>query len=204
LSGAIAGATGTTVTYPLDLLRTRFAATGPRKVYPSFIYAIREIYTSEGPKGYFRGLSAGLLQIAPYMGLFFSCYEALRPRIHPALSHLPLLRDQGLETRISDGAIAGICSSVIAKTGIFPLDLVRKRLQVQGPTRGRYVHTNIPVYEGIFGTLKAILKKEGFKGLYRGLAVSLWKAAPASAVTMATYEMVLKTLKDVEGPLTGT
>lgn len=93
---------------------------------------------------------------------------------------------------------AGVVASVIAKTGVFPLDLVRKRLQVQGPTRSRYIHTNIPVYEGVWRTMRAIVATEGPKGLYRGLTVSLIKAAPASAVTMWTYENVLGFLREMD------
>jgi solute carrier family 25 thiamine pyrophosphate transporter 19 len=62
-------------------------------------------------------------------------------------------------------------ASVIAKTGVFPFDLIRKRLQVQGPTRSRYVHKNIPEYKGVFRTMRDIIKAEGTRGLYRGLTV---------------------------------
>jgi solute carrier family 25 thiamine pyrophosphate transporter 19 len=71
----------------------------------------------------------------------------------------------------SGDATAGIIASVIAKTGVFPLDLIRKRLQVQGPTRSKYVHKNIPAYHGVFKTMGDILKNEGTRGLYRGLTV---------------------------------
>jgi len=89
-------------------------------------------------------------------------------------------------------------ASIIAKTGIFPFDLIRKRLQVQGPTRERYVHKNIPVYKGVFSTMRHIIKHEGQRGLYRGLTVSLFKAAPASAITMWTYERVLHGLLEMD------
>jgi solute carrier family 25 thiamine pyrophosphate transporter 19 len=95
-------------------------------------------------------------------------------------------------------AAAGILASVVAKTGVFPLDLVRKRLQVQGPHRARYVHHNIPEYHGVVRTIAAIIKLQGVRGLYRGLTVSLFKAAPASAVTMWTYERVLNVLREMD------
>ncbi|KKZ61600.1 hypothetical protein EMCG_03846 [[Emmonsia] crescens] len=121
------------------------------------------------------------------MGLFFATYECVRAPI--ASWELPFgTGDAG----------AGVVASVIAKTGVFPLDLVRKRLQVQGPTRARYIHTNIPVYEGVWRTMRAIVATQGAKGLYRGLTVSLIKAAPASAVTMWTYEHVLGFLKEMD------
>ncbi|KAI1090617.1 mitochondrial thiamine pyrophosphate carrier 1 [Rostrohypoxylon terebratum] len=183
VSGASAGATATAATYPLDLLRTRFAAQGNDRVYTSLRCAVADINRDEGIRGFFRGLSPALAQIVPFMGLFFAVYEGAR---------LPLGK---MELPWGTGdATAGVIASVVAKTGVFPLDLVRKRIQVQGPTRSRYIHKNIPEYAGTVSTVRQILRREGVRGLYRGLTVSLIKAAPASAVTMWTYERVLNLL----------
>ncbi|KAK5131746.1 mitochondrial thiamine pyrophosphate transporter [Meristemomyces frigidus] len=127
LAGAVAGTAATTATYPLDLLRTRFAAQGPEKVYAGLRAGVGEIARLEGAAGFFRGLSAGIVQIVPYMGLFFALYEALKQPL--AAVHLPFS---------TGDAVAGVTASVVSKTAVFPLDTVRKRLQVQGPTRGRY------------------------------------------------------------------
>ncbi|KAJ4414435.1 mitochondrial thiamine pyrophosphate transporter [Gnomoniopsis sp. IMI 355080] len=190
ISGAAAGAAGTAATYPLDLLRTRFAAQGSEdRVYASLRKAIVTIQREEGTQGFFRGLTPALGQIVPFMGMFFSVYEVLR---------IPL---GNLDLPFGGGeAVAGVGASVLAKTSVFPLDTVRKRIQVQGPTRSRYVHKNIPDYGklGTIGTLRMIGKTEGMRGLYRGLTVSLFKAAPASAVTIWTYERVLKALVNLE------
>jgi solute carrier family 25 thiamine pyrophosphate transporter 19 len=182
ISGAAAGAAATTVTYPLDLLRTRFAAQGNDRVYTSIFASVRSIAQHEGPRGFFRGLGAGVSQIVPYMGLFFASYESLKPIM--ATSPLPLPLG-------SSDAVAGIVASVLSKTAVYPLDTTRKRLQVQGPHRERYVHRNIPTYTGVLMTLRHIWKHEGRRGMYRGLTVSLLKAAPASAVTMWTYERAM-------------
>ncbi|KAI0845144.1 mitochondrial deoxynucleotide carrier [Daldinia vernicosa] len=184
VSGAAAGAAATAATYPLDLLRTRFAAQGNDRVYASLRRAIADIARDEGVPGFFRGLAPALGQIVPFMGLFFAVYEGAR---------LPLGQVGALPWGTGD-ATAGVIASVVAKTGVFPLDLVRKRIQVQGPTRSRYVHKNIPEYAGTVSTIRQILEREGVRGLYRGLPVSLLKAAPASAVTMWTYERTLNFL----------
>ena len=190
ISGAVAGASATAFTYPLDLLRTRFAAQGTDKVYASLRGGIRDIWREEGPKGFFQGLGAGVGQVVPYMGIFFSTYEALRSP----------LASLSLPFGIGD-ATAGVAASVLAKTGVFPLDLIRKRLQVQGPTRTRYVGM-IPVYgNGIWKTGKSIVARERWTGLYRGLGVGLVKSAPASAITMWTYERVLRILREREQPI---
>ncbi|KAH7086746.1 mitochondrial carrier domain-containing protein [Paraphoma chrysanthemicola] len=182
VSGAAAGAAATTVTYPLDLLRTRFAAQGNDRVYTSILSSVRSIAQHEGPKGFFRGLGAGVSQIVPYMGLFFASYESLKP----VMANSPVTLPFG-----TSDAFAGVIASVLSKTAVYPLDTTRKRLQVQGPHRDRYVHRNIPTYSGVLMTLRQIWKTEGRRGMYRGLTVSLLKAAPASAVTMWTYERAM-------------
>lgn len=185
-AGAFAGAVATSATYPLDLLRTRFAAQGTSKVYASLLSSVHTIYLKEGLPGFFRGVGAGVAQIVPYMGLFFSTYETLRPLF--AKLELPFG---------SGDATAGVLASVVAKTGVFPLDLIRKRIQVQGPARERFAGGTIPLYgKGVWRVGNEIVSKEGWRGLYRGLAIGLIKAAPAGAVTMWTYEWTLKALKE--------
>lgn len=185
ISGAAAGAAATTATYPLDLLRTRFAAQGTDRVYTSILASVKHIAHHEGPRGFFRGLGAGISQIVPYMGLFFASYESLKP----IMANCPLPLPLG-----SSDAVAGVIASVLSKTAVYPLDTTRKRLQVQGPMRERYVHRNIPTYTGVLSTVSHIWKHEGRRGLYRGLTVSLLKAAPASAVTMWTYERTMSVM----------
>ncbi|KAI6245570.1 Mitochondrial thiamine pyrophosphate carrier [Erysiphe necator] len=183
IAGACAGATATTATYPLDLLRTRLAAQGTEKIYFSLAHSVKKIYKSEGPNGFFRGIGAGVGQIVPHMGIFFSVYETIR---------LPL---GTLRLPFSTGdALAGVLASIIAKTCVFPFDLIRKRLQVQGPTRSKYFYKDIPNYQGIFQTFQKILMSEGPRGLYRGLTMSLFKSAPTGAIIIFTYEKALHML----------
>jgi solute carrier family 25 (mitochondrial thiamine pyrophosphate transporter), member 19 len=183
ISGAGAGAVATTVTYPLDLLRTRFAAQGSERIYTGLFSSLRDISQHEGPSGFFRGLSAAVGQIVPYMGLFFMSYEFL----HQYIGGKTLPFGSG-------DATAGIFASIFAKTAVFPLDLVRKRLQVQGPTRARYIHTNIPEYNrGVIRALAMIWSKEGYRGWYRGLTVSLIKVSAFSG------SCVLSTLVNANG-----
>lgn len=181
IAGAASGAAATGITYPLDLLRTRFAAQGRHRIYRSLRSAVWDIKRDEGWRGFFRGIGPGLGQIVPFMGLFFVSYESLRISL------------EGLHMPWGSGdATAGMMASIIAKTAVFPLDLVRKRIQVQGPSRNRYVYENIPEYSTARGAIRSILRTEGFRGLYKGLPISLIKAAPASAVTLWTYEQSMR------------
>ncbi|KAI5283353.1 mitochondrial thiamine pyrophosphate transporter [Ascosphaera aggregata] len=211
IAGAVSGGTATIFTYPFDLLRTRFAAQGNDRVYISIVNSIKSIHRDEGLKGFFRGSSAALAQIVPNMGFFFACYETLQPFIS-SLSFFAQKCDRNPHSQSTSkstlaqlspfstaDALAGSLASIFAKTLVFPLDTVRKRLQVQGPTRTRYVQgERMPEYVGVYRTIGRIVKDQGFLRLYRGLGVTLIKAAPASAVTMWVYEGVLREMGKIE------
>ncbi|KAI9892659.1 MAG: mitochondrial thiamine pyrophosphate transporter [Vezdaea aestivalis] len=204
LAGSLSSILATTTTYPLDLLRTRFAASGTSPVYPSLLSSVRTIHSTEGPSGFFLGLPAALLQVAPYMGLFFGLYEGLRTPLNRLASRSG---DQGLWGWAGGpDALAGTLASMSAKTAVFPLDLIRKRVQVSGPMEGKFIYgvdraDGVKEFRttGVWSTGKRIVAREGARGLYRGLSIGLIKAAPASAVTMWTYERVLGGLKVVDG-----
>ncbi|CAG8807789.1 13720_t:CDS:1, partial [Dentiscutata erythropus] len=94
------------------------------------------------------------------------------------------------------GALAGM----IGKTGIFPLDLLRRRLQLQGPSRSKYVIRNIPAYSSsIYSSIRQIIANDGFFGLYKGLTPALLKAAPVSATTFFVYGQAKKLLEKLHG-----
>ncbi|KAK9237613.1 mitochondrial carrier domain-containing protein [Lipomyces kononenkoae] len=193
ITGAASGAAATIATYPLDLLRTRFAAQGnnSQRVYRSLRHSIGQIYTDEGIAGFFRGLRPAVSQIVPYTGLFFVSYTSLKTLVATLSENFDSLNTFG-----SDEAIAGMIAGTISKTAVFPLDVIRKRMQVQGPTLNRYVLQDIPMYPtNIFGCAKMIFVTEGLRGLYRGLWVSLLKAAPSSAITMWTFENSVRALR---------
>ena len=159
-------------------------------MYPGLLLGVRQIRRNEGWRGFFRGLGAANTQVVPYMGLFFTLYEALKPALHGADAALPLS-----QLGSADGA-AAVLASVLAKSAVYPLDTVRKRLQVQGPSRAKYVHGSIPEYQGgVAATAKLIFKREGVRGMYRGLPVALLKAAPTSAATLWTFERALEVMK---------
>lgn len=84
------------------------------------------------------------------------------------------------------GALAGILS----KCGVFPLDVVRRRLQVQGRHRTDYVIASIPEYsqKSVLACMKAIVQKEGALALYKGLIPGLVKVGPASAINFLVFE----------------
>lgn len=90
LAAMTAGATGTIVTNPLWVIKTRFmaqslsdVATGKR--YRNTWDAIRTIYTQEGGRAFYRGLMPSLLGVS-HVAVQFPLYEQLK--IWSSASHL--------------------------------------------------------------------------------------------------------------------
>ncbi|KAJ6322709.1 hypothetical protein OIU77_012532 [Salix suchowensis] len=65
----------------------------------------------------------------------------------------------------------------------FPLDLVRRRKQLEGAGGRARVYTT-----GLLGTFKHIIQTEGFQGLYRGIMPEYCKVVPGVGICFMTYE----------------
>ncbi|AOW07461.1 mitochondrial thiamine pyrophosphate carrier 1 [Yarrowia lipolytica] len=207
IAGATAGAGATIATYPFDLFRTLFAAQGAKncnvKNYTSLFQTFKLIYKTEGPLGFFRGVSSSIISIAPYMGLFFASYGRVKDSLDAfSNKHHDLLVSYNLPTKGWQEATAGLCAGTASKALVFPLDTIRKRLQTQGRMDVSYkelsgkpgVQRLLDSYNP-FVMARRIIVAEGCRGLYKGFLVSLIKSAPTSAITMYTFEKSLSILR---------
>eukprot|EP00039_Didymoeca_costata_P026506 m.16036 g.16036 ORF g.16036 m.16036 type:complete len:315 (-) comp5569_c0_seq2:35-979(-) len=181
MSGAAAGATATTITYPLDLCRARMAAHwGTNPLYSSYIDAFRHIVRIEGARALWNGLTPTLIGIVPYAGIAFSVMETLKAsylKSHPELPSVPNA------IHLIFGGAAGI----IAQTSTYPLDTVRRRQQVSTPD-------GVVKYTSAMNTLRSIIVKEGLRGLYKGITMNWMKGPIASAVSFYVNDSLKGTM----------
>ncbi|MED6130282.1 hypothetical protein PIB30_000184 [Stylosanthes scabra] len=190
VSGALAGCAATVGSYPFDLLRTILASQGEPKVYPNMRSACLDIVQTRGIKGFYAGLLPTLVEIIPYAGLQFGTYDTFK-RWAMAWNHRYSNTTTGGNLSSFQLFVCGLAAGTCAKLVCHPLDVVKKRFQIEGlqrhPRYGARVEHH--AYRNMFDAMNRILRLEGWAGLYKGILPSTVKAAPAGAVTFVAYEL---------------
>ncbi|XP_047332202.1 mitochondrial substrate carrier family protein B-like [Impatiens glandulifera] len=184
IAGGLAGMTSASTTYPLDLVRTRLAAQRNTMYYKGISHSLHTICRDEGFWGLYKGLGATLLGVGPSIAISFSVYESLRSYWQ---SSRP--QDSTVLVSLACGSLSGIASS----TATFPLDLVRRRKQLEGAAGQPRIYKT-----GLYGIFSHIIRTEGFRGLYRGILPEYYKVVPGVGIAFMTYESLKKLLSTSE------
>lgn len=127
-----------TVVAPLDRVKILFQTSNPQYLKYSgswlgFQAALRDVYSSDGTRGLFRGHSATLLRIFPYAGIKFLAYEQVRNIMIPSHEYETNVR------RFLSGSIAGMMSVFFT----YPLEVIRVRLAFETKQAHRTTLTEI-------------------------------------------------------------
>lgn len=172
IAGGVAGATSRTATAPLDRLKVVLQVQTTRA---HIMPAIRDIWRDGGISGFFRGNGLNVLKVAPESAIRFYTYERLKKLI---------AKVKGDEEKANIGAsgrlFAGGLAGAVAQTAIYPMDLVKTRLQTYVCEGGK-----VPK---IGAMSRDILVQEGPRAFYRGLVPSLLGIIPYAGIDLAAYE----------------
>lgn len=176
IAGGVAGATSRTATAPLDRLKVILQVqTTQARIMP----AVKAIWREGGLLGFFRGNGLNVLKVAPESAIRFYSYEMLKSFIVNAQGGEKA--DIGTMGRLLAGGLAG----AVAQTAIYPMDLVKTRLQTHAVEGGK-----VP---DIATLARDIWVQEGPRVFYRGIVPSLIGIIPYAGIDLAAYE----TLKDM-------
>ncbi|THV08264.1 mitochondrial carrier [Dendrothele bispora CBS 962.96] len=189
LSAMAAGATSTVCTNPLWVIKTRFMTQSREEIrYRHTLDAALTIYRTEGIRAFYRGLLPSLLGIA-HVAVQFPLYEQLK-----------IWAKGDSDEDLSSRAIL-LCSAfakMVASMATYPHEVVRTRLQTQRRPLADDASSDGMIRRhsrrGLIYTTKKLIRKEGWISLYKGLSINLLRTVPNSAVTMLTYELLMRHL----------
>ena len=97
---------------------------------------------------------------------------------------------KSMHQKLVVGAVAGI----IGTSCIFPIDVVKTRLQNNRPDP----KTGKLRYQGILHTFRSIVAKEGARSLYKGIGANLVGVTPEKAIKLAANDFFREQLTDAK------
>ncbi|EXJ94644.1 hypothetical protein A1O1_03040 [Capronia coronata CBS 617.96] len=194
IAGAVGGFATFVVSAPSELIkcRTQLVVDGQGSSYAVF----KDIWRRGGIRGLYYGGTITSLRDAFGYGWYFWSYE-LSKRLFLSRQPDPFSSPSAADVLIS-GGIAGVVTWV----SIYPLDVVKTRLQTQpsvylesqrllpgAAIAARYDQTSV-------GVAREIWQSAGLRGFYRGLGVCSVRAFIVNAVQWYVYETIMALLRN--------
>uniref|UniRef100_UPI003AB010E0 electrogenic aspartate/glutamate antiporter SLC25A12, mitochondrial-like isoform X2 n=1 Tax=Centroberyx gerrardi TaxID=166262 RepID=UPI003AB010E0 len=184
--GSIAGATGATAVYPIDLVKTRMQnqrSTGSfvgELMYKNSFDCAKKVLRYEGFFGFYRGLLPQLIGVAPEKAIKLTVNDFVRDKF----------TNQDDTIALAAEILAGGCAGGSQVIFTNPLEIVKIRLQVAGEiTTGPRV------------SALNVVRELGFFGLYKGAKACFLRDIPFSAIYFPVYAHTKQKLADEEGRL---
>uniref|UniRef100_A0A672N0Q6 Calcium-binding mitochondrial carrier protein Aralar1-like n=1 Tax=Sinocyclocheilus grahami TaxID=75366 RepID=A0A672N0Q6_SINGR len=182
--GSIAGATGATAVYPIDLVKTRMQnqrSTGSfvgELMYKNSFDCAKKVLRYEGVFGFYRGLLPQLIGVAPEKAIKLTVNDFMRDKFTTKEDTIPLAAE----------ILAGGCAGGSQVIFTNPLEIVKIRLQVAGEiTTGPRV------------SALSVVRDLGFFGLYKGAKACFLRDIPFSAIYFPVYAHTKASMADEDG-----
>lgn len=142
-----------------------------------------------GLANFYRGFAPTLLGMLPYAGMSFLTHDTVgdllrlpqiarfttlpKPDNHPSGKPAPL--------RYWAELLAGGIAGMVSQTASYPLEVIRRRMQVGGAVGDGH---RLRIGE----TARLIMRERGIRGFFVGLTIGYVKVVPMAAAAFYTYE----------------
>lgn len=148
-----------------------------------------------GLVNFYRGFSPTLLGMLPYAGMSFLTHDTATDWLrHPSISHYTTLpsskptittqsssRPQRQILKSWAELLAGGIAGLVSQTASYPLEVIRRRMQVGGAVGDGH---RLRIGE----TAGRIWGEKGWRGFWVGLSIGYLKVVPMAAVSFFVYE----------------
>jgi len=174
---------------PITVLKVRFESS--LYAYTSLSSAIKHIFQTSGPRGFFAGFGATAIRDAPYAGLYVLFYEEAKRRLSTFSTKTPSLlsnsngaasvREMGTTRAAPINFLSGVLAAVLATTITNPFDAVKTRIQLMPERYGNMALTGV-----------RMVREEGVRSLFGGLGLRMGRKALSSALAWTLYEELIR------------
>lgn len=171
ISGGVAGSFASFVLTPVELVKCKLQIANLKAANnnQTVLRTISETLKQNGIQGLWKGQSSTFLRESIGGCVWFSSYELSKKELKSL--------DRENRNRQWHSLLSGALAGIMFNVSIFPIDTVKSVVQIDH-------HVTVAQAVG------SILARNGVPGFYRGLGITVLRAAPANAVIFYTYDMV--------------
>lgn len=183
IAGGIAGAISQASVYPIDTLKFRVQCESGTTELGSLIkHTARTMWSTGGIRSFYRGLPLGICGIVPYSSIDLGTFELLKRGYIARRAKAAGIKESEVDVPnylvLSFGAFSGSFGASL----VYPLNLLRTRLQAQGTA------AHPQTYSGLRDVITKTINREGYRGLWKGLLPNLMKVVPSVSISYLVYE----------------
>ena len=141
----------------------------------------KKMWKTGGLGSYYRGLTWGLIGQFPYSAIDLFTFESLKNAIiRRNIKRRGCGEGDAAPGPVATAAIGGF-SGAFGATLVYPINLLRTRLQTQGTKE----HPR--TYTGIVDCTRQTIQGEGVRGLFKGVTPNLIKVVPAVSIVSGPF-----------------
>lgn len=197
LAGGMGGVAAQFTVYPIDTLKFRVQCSNLDSLLKGnklLIQQAKDMFKEGGLRIFYRGIFVGLSGMFPYAALDLGTFSTIKTLLVKREAKKLGISEENVRLPnymvLSLGAISGTFGATV----VYPINLLRTRLQAQGT----YAHPHR--YKGFKDVFQRTVAREGVPGLFKGLVPNLAKVAPAVSISYFMYEN-LKNLMGLDNKL---
>jgi len=171
MAGTGAGLFQTIALAPIENVKIRLQAQTDARLYRGPWHCLSTIYRLYGIRGVYKGMIPTLCRDSFSYGVYFVTYEATKRRFQgnsPSASPLQMF-------------VAGGIAGVISWLTIYPIDVIKSRIQEDDLAK--------PKYNGMIHCFQESVRRDGYKILFRGLSPTLLRTFIVSGANFLVYEL---------------
>ena len=174
IAGGLAGWTVSFIATPIEHVKARLQVQDGKNMYSGPVDCFRKIYQDHGLRGVYRGLSATFI-FRSFFACFWGTYDVLNRTMQASTT---------LSVPLINFVAAGVAAQVYWVTG-YPTDVIKQRIMTEPLDGARRLVKWKDVARSIYA-------ESGWRGFWRGFLPCFLRAFPANAMSIVTFEAVMR------------
>jgi len=177
--GFVSGFFSSFLNSPVELIKCKLQSS-KSKQYTNTIQCTKAIVSQHGIQGLYQGFVPTLLRNCIGDMFYYGVYEISKYRLIKSIGDF-----WGI-------LLAGGLGGISYWTSIYPLDVIKSKLQSQSYSPSERL------YRGIIDCASKIWRTEGWRGFWKGYSVCLFRSFPTNAAGFFSYEWCKEKCKKLQ------